>query len=274
MTPDDGTDRRERLSESMMASDAEMEMTVEDRIHIVPLGYERDRVIVPPLRMGADAVTLVMNAHDQDDERPDYYDDIYEAFDEAAIEVSEVECDIFDLYDALGTIAGLIQGHGQEDIYVNLATGGKVTAIAGMIACMVTEVATPYYVSAKEYGDHQQQPVAEKVSGISNLPTYPIDAPAPEQVRMLEYIADEGPVSKQELIEYAEENNLPFIAGYEAGDPKGKYRKLDSVIIEPLSEDGSIFVTEQGRKKMVRITESGENTLHAFGYMLSSDIDP
>lgn len=273
MSPDDRIDRRERLSKSMMANNAEMEMTVENRIHIVPLGYERDRAIVPPLQMGADAVILVTHALDQDDERPAYYDDIYEAFDEAAIEVRKVECDIFDLYDALGTIAGLIQNHEQEDVYVNLATGGKVTAIAGMIACMVTEVATPYYVSAEEYGDHQQQPVAEKVSGISNLPTYPIDAPSAEQVWILEYIADEGPVSKQELIEYGEENDLPFIAGYEAGDPKGKYRKLDSAIIEPLSEDGSILVTEQGRKKMVRITESGGNTLHAFRYMLNSGTD-
>lgn len=85
---------------------------------------------------------------------------------------------------------------------------------------------------------------------------------------MLQYIAEKGPISKQELIQYAEEDDLPFLADYEGSDPKGKYRKLDSDILDPLWGNGYATITEQGRKKMVRITTSGENTLHAFRYIL------
>lgn len=273
MADSDGTRNRDHVTESMSVDDLDTDVEVKNRIHIIPLGYERDRVVVPPIEMGAHAVVLVTHAHDEEEDQPEYYDDIYNAFDEESIEVSETECDIFDLYDALGTIAGLIQSHRQEEIFVNLATGGKVTAIAGMIACMVTEAASPYYVTAKDYGDHQQTPVAETVTNISNLPTYPIDAPTPEQVRMLNFIDGQEPVSKQELIEYGETNSLPFIVDYAGSDPKGKYRKLDSAILEPLQDDGAVSITEQGRKKMVRLTESGGNTLHAFRYMVESETE-
>jgi hypothetical protein len=262
------------LADSMVSSGVEMDMEVRNRVHIVPLGYERDRVVVPPVRMGADVVVLLKHAGDASDDRPDYYDDIFAAFEESAIQVVEVDADIFDLYDALGTIAGLIREHDHDDVYVNLATGGKVTAIAGMIACMVTEAATPYYVGADTYGDHRQEPVARDVTSISNLPTYPIDAPTPEQVQLLAYIAEEEPVSKKQLIAYAERHDLPFIAGYEGGDVKGKYRKLDSAILTPLVEDGAVSLEQQGRRKVARITPDGENTLRGFRYMIERGDTP
>ena len=265
--------RREtaKRAESMTSDKLRIDVDVEDRIHIVPLGYERDRVIVPPREMRADKVVLVTHARDDEGDVPEYYSDIYDAFEEVSIEVEETECDIFDLYDALGTIAGLIQQFRHEDVHVNLATGGKVTAIAGMIACMVTESAIPYYVSAENYGDHQKTPVAQKVTNISNLPTYPINAPTREQVQMLARIAYQGPISKQDLIRYAESEQLPFIADYESDEPKGKYRKLDAHILNPLLDDGYVTSSEQGRKKMIDITPDGENTLHAFRYMLDLD---
>lgn len=258
-------------ADSMASSGIEMDMDVRSRVHVIPLGYERDRVVVPPVRMGADMVVLLKHNGDDPEDYPEYYDDIFEAFDESAVQVTEVTADIFDLYDALGTIAGLIQEHDRDDIYVNLATGGKVTAIAGMIACMVTETATPYYVSADTYGDHRQEPVARNVTNISNLPTYPIDAPTPEQVQMLAYIAEEGPVSKKRLIEYAESRDLPFIADYQGGDLKGKYRKLDAAILDPLVEDGSVSLDQQGRRKVAYITANGENTLRGFRYMIEKN---
>lgn len=266
----DSTGESPGPADSMASSSVEMDMDVRDRVHIIPLGYERDRVVVPPVRMGADTVVLVKHSRDDPENYPEYYDDIFEAFDESAVQVAEVNADIFDLYDALGTIAGLIQKYDHDDVYVNLATGGKVTAIAGMIACMVTEAATPYYVSADTYGDHRQEPVARNVTNISNLPTYPIDAPTPEQVQMLAYIAEEGPVSKKRLIGYAESQDLPFIAGYQGGDIKGKYRKLDSVILNPLVEDGSVSLDQQGRRKVAHITSNGENTLRGFKYMIEN----
>jgi len=246
----------------------EMDIAVSNRIHIIPLGFERDRVIVPPQEMGADKVVLIVHEKDEPEDQPDYYDEIFDELESSAIKTETIKCDIFDLYDALGTIAGLIQSLADEDIYVNLATGGKVTAIAGMIACMVTENAEPYYVHAKDYGDHQGTPIAQTVTGISNLPTYPIDAPSPEQIEILSRLESEGPFSKKVLIEIGEEEGLPFLANYEGDDPKGKYRKLDSDILNPLVEDGHAEVFERGREKMVRITNEGENTIEAFKYML------
>lgn len=90
---------------------------------------------------------------------------------------------------------------------------------------------------------------------------------------MLAHIDSEGPISKNDLIDYVEENDLPFIADYEGNDPKGKYRKLDSAIIKPPVQDGTITIAERGREMMARITSDGENTLHAFRYMLDADAE-
>ena len=62
------TDERTDLADSMASATVEMDMGVRDRVHIVPLGYERDRVVVPPVQMGADVVVLVMHAGDDPEE--------------------------------------------------------------------------------------------------------------------------------------------------------------------------------------------------------------
>ncbi|TKX52073.1 hypothetical protein EXE44_19330, partial [Halorubrum sp. SS7] len=66
------------------------------------------------------------------------------------IRTETVECDIFNLFSSLGTIAEISNRLRDHNVYVNLASGSKVTAIGGMIACMVTG-AIPYYVHAEEY---------------------------------------------------------------------------------------------------------------------------
>jgi hypothetical protein len=77
--------------------------------------------------------------------------------------------------------------------------------------------------------------------------------------------SEEFDCKSKEIIE------LPFIADYEADDPKGKYRKLDSNILKPLVNDGAVIITEKGREKVAQVTADGENTLHAFRYMTNSD---
>jgi len=244
-------------------------LNVSDRVHIVPLGYEYERVTVPAIRMRADRVYLIYHKGDDPDERPGYYEDIHDDLRAAGIDVDDDNiCNIFDLYDTLRTVAELIQANQDHEVYVNLASGGKVTAIAGMIACMVTSGAEPIYVSASEYGQDKEVPVAKDVTSISRLPTYPIQAPSYAPLKFLQYIVNEGPVTKQECIEFAVAAGIDPLADHEGDDTRGLYRLLDSHLLDSLREDGYVETYKKGRNKYVKATEEGQNTLEAFAYML------
>ena len=240
-------------------------MGVKARVHIMPVGYEFDRIVLPAQELRADRVVLLDPVTEQ--EAPRYTGDVCEALDEARIDYELVNCDIFDLFESLGTIAKLATAYEDDDVYVNLASGSKVTAMGGMIACMATD-AIPSYVRAEKYAEQTESGVSEGVAEISRVPTYPIERPSRQHVAVLDYIAEHEKTTKKSVIELGEEVNLPFIADYESTEPKGKYRLLDSRILQPLVENEYIEVEAVGRTKRISITENGRNTLQAFQYLL------
>jgi DNA-binding PadR family transcriptional regulator len=75
-------------------------------------------------------------------------------------------------------------------------------------------------------------------------------------------------VSKNELIEYGEIHELPFIADAETDSTQGKYRRLETNVMSELINLDYVELEEKGRKKYVRITEDGVNTLRAFRYLV------
>jgi hypothetical protein len=229
----------------------------------------------------ADSVYLL--EHDEpDSEKPRYHDTLKDELRAAGIEVRSVRCDIFDLYTVLGAVAEVITAHADDEVYVNLSTGSKISAIGGMIACMVTRESanvTPYYVRAEGYTADEgedERPVSFGMDAISELPTYPIQGPSRNEIAMLQYIADEAPVTKKQLIRRARqvvdrfERNAAEKGIQVDDDPHmGEYRLLDTHILAPLEERECIEVNEVGRSKEVAVTEEGRDTLRAFEYLLN-----
>lgn len=242
------------------------EMDVPERVHVMPVGYEFDRVVEAAKRLQADRVVLLAYADDTD--HPSYVAEIAAALEDAGIDWEKTTCDIFDFYDSIGTIAEAVTRYADHAVSVNLASGSKVTAIGGMIACMATD-ATPYYVRAERYADQSEGSVAEGVRAIHRLPTYPMDIPSAETIAVLQHVVEAGPVTKKELIELGEREGLPFVADYDSEELKGKYRRLDAHVLDSLSDRGCVTVEAVGRRKQIDATETGEDTLRAFSYLLA-----
>jgi len=240
-------------------------MDVAQRVHLMPVGYENDRIVLSAERFSADRVLLL--EYDDQTAHPSYADEIRDRLDDAGIDHETVQCDIFDFYESLGTIAELATEFADHDVYVNLATGSKVTAIGGMIACMATG-ATPYYVRAERYAAETDGDVAEGIREVTELPTYPMEHPDRQQVAVMAYLASEGGVTKRSLIDFGEREDLPFLAEHDAANRKSQYRLLDSHVLKPLAETGYVTVTERGRSKLVELTDAGRNTLRAFRYLI------
>lgn len=254
---------------------------VPKQIHIAPMGYEYDRIVRPITEYDADYAILIDYRPDdagpkESIDRPDYHDDVRGDIHEAGIEVEVLTCDIFDLYSSLGMIAELAAKFQDHNVYVNLASGSKVTAIGGMIACMATN-AIPYYVSAESYAGGMESPVAEEASEPEELPKYHIEPPERQHIAVLDYVLKNEPVTKQDLIAFGREENLPFIARYDdegvQNPMRGYYRRLDSQIVEPLTDRAYIEVAAHSKYRYVSITESGKNTLQAFRYLWGNDDD-
>jgi len=92
---------------------------------------------------------------------------------------------------------------------------------------------------------------------------------------MLQYIADEEPVTKKRLISHARQskkdsNETPPRRGSRSRrKPQiGEYRLLDTHILAPLEDREYIEIDDVGRSKEVTITNGGRNTLRVFDYLL------
>jgi chromosome segregation and condensation protein ScpB len=116
------------------------------------------------------------------------------------------------------------------------------------------------------------------MAAISELPTYPIQGPSREEISMLQYIADEQPITKKQLIRHARQVVDRFGRNAEKKDIQidddphmGEYRLLDTHILDPLVERECIETTEVGRSKEITTTEEGHNTLRAFDYLLDDN---
>ncbi len=242
-----------------------MDFNVPDRVHIMPVGYEKQRVLMCASRFKADKVVLIGHVED-DEEDEERLQEIRSQLEEEAIKVERADCDLFDLYDSLGIIAELITSFEDDDVYVNVSTGSKITAIAGMIACMAID-ATPYYAKAKSYsGKHPKD-----LEFVQKLPRYPIDAPDQQQIEMLHVIqeleANEIKPTKGNLIHVGQHLSMPFITESDSGE-KGHYRLLDNEILEPMLEEGYIEISQEGRNKVVSVTDDGKDARRAFRYLL------
>lgn len=251
-----------------------MNIQVPERIHVAPLGVEFDRIVQPAVEGNADRVVLVRFL-------PDYLPEqardegIENALSEQGITCETVEAEVTDLFDAVAAFGQVLDRYGDENVYVNLASGNKLTAIGGMIACMAEETAQPYYVEAEEHGS-LHLPAPSGVRSIDKIPSYPIDHPDYQHLAIMEFIASSDRTTsdgepyrvKHELFEYGEAQGLPFMSDYEGETDKGKFRRLDAHVVTPLVQKGFLEVEKVHTKKRVFLTEDGKNTLRAFTYRL------
>jgi hypothetical protein len=241
-----------------------------DEVHIAPLGYEYDRIVGPVREHNVDILYLLR--HDDPGNGPDYHEDLRADLDELSVEVRSRSVDVFDIYDVLGVVTTLTADHPQDIVRVNVSSGSKLSAVGAAIACMATD-ATAYYVHPQSYPEsdrHERQSYG--YAGDEVLPSYPIESPTTDQVAVMDFLADANSdaytVKKKDIIEYAEEQGLAFVADNDPANDKAKFALLNANVIDPLLEDGYVEIEDVGRRKQVTLTETGADALRAFRHKI------
>ena len=238
------------------------------RIHIIPVGFEFRRVTKPLADNPADKVYLVTKS--PNDAAFKFLEDIKKELANSeyrGIEVIEKFVDIWDLYECIGKFREIISQEKGNHIYVNVSTGTKITAIAGMLSCMLLG-AEPYYVSV-EYPNSLPKPdIPEyKILKANAFPAYGIKKPELVSMKILNELQKyDNPMRKNKLIDA-----LEGIKVIEKKDSSGEERsspaKLNQLtrLLEPMSDWKFIEVKGKGNNVEVSITFQGKIALRVFG---------
>lgn len=243
------------------------------RIHIVPTGYEHDRIINPVLKRRADKVYLLVHNNPTQDDAKRYIDKVRESLERENIEFEERAHDRLDVFDVIKTVKEIIQEERGNHIYFNLAPGSKIQAIGGMMACMMfnddgSRNITPYYVEAKSYNTPRSRQIAIGVRRIIDIPAYEIQKPSERLIKALGIIKDAGDrIKKKDMSKACEENKI--IAVESANRSQALFSSLEKNVIRPLRDTWKFIEEEKiGRNRWIKITERGDD---AARFLLPAD---
>jgi Family of unknown function (DUF6293) len=246
------------------------------RIHIVPVGFEVERITEPLTTDRVDRVYLVTRP-DRDAAAP-FVDEVVRRLARAPwpIEVRLVRTNLWDPFEALAAYRGVFEAerraerrvHGVLPIRVNVSTGTKITAIAGTLACMLWN-GEPYYVQVSRswYSDRtpRVRAVHDVVERVDPVNVYELRAPASELIEVLEALARRGgSLRKRELIRELGLDR-PAKDGGRVASPQAQHGRLRRRL-EPLEQRWGFVASEaRGPRARVRLTDQGRVALTLFG---------
>lgn len=241
-----------------------MRPPVPRRIHIAPQGYEDERIFLAALDLDAEQVILL--SPDDDDERGNRcHSNIRNELEEEGIEVDTVPCDIFDMGETLRELLRQIRQYNPSDsILVNVSAGSKISAIAGMMACMFT-TASPYYVHPDGYASEEDH-VSYSYKKATELPTFPVAEPDFQLINILDFIHEGQPengnegVTLKQIGQHLLDEDLPAVAGTDAEDPESIYPLINEAL-KPLLDDDLVTKTRLKGGAHIRTTSRGEDML-------------
>jgi hypothetical protein len=239
------------------------------RVHMAPVGFEVDRIVLPAINMEADRVWLIVHAGSHADKGDKFVKAIESKLKDARIECLKAPADRIDLFDILRALRTIILKEKGNSILVNVSVGSKIQAIASMMACMMFKdlaMIKPYYVVPEIYNSSlakENKQETEGVKDIIGLPEYKIEIPSDKLIRCLGLIDERagGKITKRELKDLAIENNLIHMDDKKISSDQAAYMALNKNLIEPLLDWKFITESKVGFHHIISLTEDGKHAL-------------
>jgi len=238
------------------------------RVHIAPVGYEVDRIVLPAKKMRADKVILLVHENINEDKATKFYQKISEQLGKLNIESVIEYHNRTKLFAIIKTVKQLILQEKGNIISVNLASGSKVQAIGCMMASMMfndDDNVNPFYVEAKEYLGFSGKAMSKGIKEIESIPTYEIQKPEERHIQALKIVVDnDGRISKKDMARIAVEQKLIVVNA--ENESQATFASLDKNIISVLENRwGFVKVNKIGRTRWIEITEEGK---HASEFLI------
>ena len=251
------------------------------RVHVAPVGFEVDRIVLPAIKMKADRVWLIIHSEPNVDKGGRFVKLIQAKLKDARIDCLQAQADRIDLFDILRALRTIVLREKGNSILVNVSVGSKIQAIASMMACMMFKdiaMIKPYYVVPERYKsslvkEDEEKQETEGVKDIIGLPEYKIEIPTDKLIRCLDIInkKTDGKITKRELKDLAIEHNLIYIDDNKKTidgkkrvreySDQAAYMTLNKNLIEPLLDWRFITESKIGSHHVVSLTDDGKHAL-------------
>jgi hypothetical protein len=262
---------------------------IEKTIHIIPLGHEIDRAVIPFNLTKADHVYILTGlkdttSHVDMNEQQRYFTDaVKKKLEERGISVTCKHVNLFDLLDVMKAMAGIIieERLKKNRIFVNMSAAGRLTSVAATLVGMAHNVQV-YYVHADEYPDDKKTRKEHGLSICSNheitqLINFKFVMPDPTGLAILLHLAQQKKkVRMRDILDIMWAKKIEgFEEKFKEMKPSKKRRsiesrqlmKLDKTILARLQRNDFITRTKEGRTTYVEITESGNYAAHISGML-------
>ena len=275
-------------------------MTFEKRTHIVPIGFEIDRVVEPILEDNASIVYLITNNEviKGDEKRGKYcLDHVKMALDKRINEVQVVnmgnKSDFFNFYKLMSEICYLVRKEKEikgNKVFINISAGSTISGIVGTLVAQSYEV-DAYYTEPDKYTEgygkdckffidntctfyetdskHRCLPLTTGMKDNVLLPLFGIIPPEDDQLHALKIISEfpAGTTQENIIIRLIEEN-LGSQADKDDLSMQGFTDKLRSrfrrKFFNKLMEEGLIERLGSKRNPKWAITPDGKTHLELF----------
>ena len=233
------------------------------RVHIAPLGFEIDRIVIPLKETKADKLWLLVHEKTAEDKSGPYLENIRKQCKKLGVKLEISYADRLSIFKVIKSVKEIITQEENNYIYVNVASGSKIQAIACMMACMILKECKniqPFYAEPESYAAFEGKQQSFGIKDTIPLPTYEIQTPKPKLLQALKIIHDakNQKMTKKEMAEIAEEQEIILINSEEKNHSQARFASLDKNIIQPLVDEWNFVEIEKiGRNRWIKITQEG-----------------
>ncbi len=239
---------------------------IKDRIHIAPVGFEIDRIVLPAIKLKADIVYLIAHKNVSEDKAHKYVTEAKRKLELKEIKVEIAYVDRLKLFEIIHVVKEIIDKDRKAEYYINVASGSKIHAIALMMSCMIYNnkgsIMKPIYPQPEKYTEYKniKEQQTYGLTEIIELRPYELITPTEDLLKTLTIIKkckESRGIKKQNLAIEAEKVG---ILNTEAKDKeRAKLSSLDKKIIKPLLNTWHfIDETKIGRNRYITLSEEGE----------------
>ena len=235
------------------------------RVHIAPLGFEIDRIVLPLKQTKADKLWILAHDNRSEDLSAPYLEKIKKECKKLNVEVKVAYSNRLSIFKTIKSIKDIISQEENNYIYVNVASGSKIQAIACMMACMVLKECDnlqPFYAEPESYAAFEGKQQSFGIKDTIALPTYEIQTPQPKLLAALKIVADQPDqkITKKEMAQIAEDQKIITINAEQENHSQARFASLDKNIIAPLEKEWKFIEVEKiGRNRWIKITQEGKD---------------
>ncbi len=242
-------------------------VTMKNRIHIAPVGFEIDRIVLPAIKLKADMVYLIVHQNTNEDKALKYIAEVKRKLELKDIKVEIAYVDRLKLFEIIRIVKEIIDKDKKADYYINVASGSKIHAIALMMSCMIYNnkgnSMTPIYPQPEKYTEYKniREQQTYGLTEIIELRPYELITPSEDLLKTLTIIKkcrENRGIKKQNLAIEAEKAG---ILNTEAKDKeRARLSSLDKKIIKPLLNTWHfIEETKIGKNRYITLSKDGES---------------